>query len=322
MVDLPAPVWPTSARVSPGLIDDVGAIQTNPGAAEPLGPGEVLLFTVRFNAVAGGEVLFQADEPDLPGNTINFFEPPQPEVDPTLVIYGTKALTVTQSFTAHPDSYSVSTNSSANVLNVRQNDVASGAFSVQSVGPTTSGGIVAIASGGAHVTYTPPAGFTGYDAFNYTIGSGSTASTARVQVTVGNPTPPYRNPTNPLDVDVSGAVTLNDALLVVSDLRINGAHVMVLPPTLASSPPPYLDVTGDNRVSISDALQIVSHLRGLVSSGEGEQHLEAATKPLPSHDDRAAEPLDEAIALWDSEAGDDELIAALLASMANDDQRN
>ena len=78
--------------------------------------------------------------------------------------------------------------------------------------------------------------------------------------------PPYQN-TNPLDVDDSGVVTLNDALTVVSVLRNQGAHSLPLPPVAR---PPYLDPSGDNQITLNDALLVVGHLRQLAGSGEGE----------------------------------------------------
>lgn len=61
------------------------------------------------------------------------------------------------------------------------------------------------------------------------------------------------------DVDASGYVALNDALLVVSDLRNFG-----IPHDLtgsASPAPPYHDPTGDDLVALDDLLQIVTVLR-------------------------------------------------------------
>jgi hypothetical protein len=305
--------------VSPGLINDVGALQTNPGAAEPLGANEVLLFKVRFNALAGGEVLFQGNDADEPGNDVRFYDPPDPAIDPTLLTYGMVELTVTQPLQARDDSMSVNPNTTANPLPVLTNDLSTGSFSVTSVGSTASGGTVTIPAGGGQVRYTPPTGFVGFDAFNYTISSGSASSTARVQVKVGTPAAPYRNPINPLDVNASGGITLNDALLIVSDLRVNGVHTVVLPPTAASSPPPFLDVTGDNTITLNDALQVIAHLRNQQSSGEEGEASDPREVLLPAAEaDAPPLSVDHAMAQWEAPAGHDPAMLALLASLADD----
>ena len=57
-----------------------------------------------------------------------------------------------------------------------------------------------------------------------------------------------------LDVDGDGVTTQGDALLIVSDLRLNGAHEVNVSTQ-------YYDVNRDSLVSLNDALEIVSALR-------------------------------------------------------------
>ena len=85
--------------------------------------------------------------------------------------------------------------------------------------------------------------------------------------------PGWQNQSNPYDVDGKGTVTTLDALLIVSALRQNSSMPYNLPnpPAPPLSPPPYLDVNGDNRVTISDALEVVRYIvTQQQSAGEGE----------------------------------------------------
>ncbi|MBI3597689.1 MAG: cadherin-like domain-containing protein [Nitrospirae bacterium] len=93
------------------------------------------------------------------------------------------------------DSVTVAKNSTSNVINVLANDtdLEGNPLTVTAVTAPTSG-TAAVGVGGANVTYTPSANFTGTDSFTYTIsdGSGGTA-TATVVVTVGNTAPTASN---------------------------------------------------------------------------------------------------------------------------------
>ncbi len=71
----------------------------------------------------------------------------------------------------------------------------------------------------------------------------------------------WKNPVVDTDVDYSGFAALNDLLIVVSDLRENGNPHHLEPPSAENSPPPFLDVTGEDIVSVADLLAIVSDLR-------------------------------------------------------------
>ncbi len=81
---------------------------------------------------------------------------------------------------------------------------------------------------------------------------------------------PWRNPTNPLDVNNDGSVSPIDALLVISDLNKNGNRILPNPPVPPNVPPPYLDVSGDNSLSPVDALIVITYLNSGSGEGEGE----------------------------------------------------
>src|SRR5690606_3806242 len=95
--------------------------------------------------------------------------------------------------TATNDSYSVAANSQNQALNVLSNDSilpdVGETLTIASVGATSNGGTVTIS--GQQLLYTPAAGFSGTETFNYTISDGTPNSnaTATVTVTVTPPAP-------------------------------------------------------------------------------------------------------------------------------------
>ena len=87
------------------------------------------------------------------------------------------------------DSATIAQNSGANVINVLANDSDPDGDALLIISVTQgANGSVTIANGGANLTYAPASGFTGIDAFTYTIsdGRGGTA-TAAVTINVGSP---------------------------------------------------------------------------------------------------------------------------------------
>jgi len=85
-------------------------------------------------------------------------------------------------------------------------DVDAGPKSVTSI-TQPANGTVTITGGGTGVQYTPAAGFTGTNAFNYTLNGGSTANVTVTVTAVPNVAPPVANP-NPGDPNlVNGEVT-------------------------------------------------------------------------------------------------------------------
>lgn len=80
---------------------------------------------------------------------------------------------------------------------------------------------------------------------------------------------PWRNPVNGLDVDASGFVVPQDALIVINALNAGRSGQLPNPPTGSFTPPPFLDANGDGFLSPQDALVIINDLNNR-SSGEGE----------------------------------------------------
>ncbi|MBW3597285.1 MAG: hypothetical protein KY475_08425 [Planctomycetes bacterium] len=74
---------------------------------------------------------------------------------------------------------------------------------------------------------------------------------------------------DPLDVDASGMVTLNDLLEIVAHMRSVGTAS----PAPATGPP-FPDVTRDGMVTFADLLAVVQHIRAQLetTAGEGEPH--------------------------------------------------
>lgn len=107
----------------------------------------------------------------------------------------------------------------------------------------------------------------------------------------------WQNPTNNLDVNDDGVVTILDALLVVNDIRDNNQrpgqtmpNVHQLFPTRLQAEAanqlfvqpgraPFVDVNGDSLVTVADLQQIIAALRAQISngvSGEAEGDVSAA----------------------------------------------
>ncbi len=83
----------------------------------------------------------------------------------------------------------------------------------------------------------------------------------------------WRNPVDALDVDADGAILVQDAIHVLTDLSNNGARK--LPPQRSPSSA-YFDPTGDQRSSVQDLFQVLQHLS---SKGAGRRILgESATQ--------------------------------------------
>ena len=79
---------------------------------------------------------------------------------------------------------------------------------------------------------------------------------------------PWQNPRDPLDVDDLGSVIPLDALIIINELNMHGAHEL-LTPNAGYEPPPYLDVSGDNHLSPLDALLIINFLNHQSNGGSG-----------------------------------------------------
>ena len=100
------------------------------------------------------------------------------------------------------------------------------------------------------------------------------------------PTNPWRNSVEPLDVNNDTFISPLDALLVINELNTVGAHELQ-PPTEAVTA--YLDTSDNGFVEPLDALLVLNHLnQSNVDNGEGENALAALPLPLPSQLDTMA----------------------------------
>ncbi len=75
----------------------------------------------------------------------------------------------------------------------------------------------------------------------------------------GSQIPPWENQDNPLDVDGSGKVAAKDVGNLINDLLANGSHQLTAP-SAGNSPPPFLDVNGDNHVAPNDVNTVITFL--------------------------------------------------------------
>jgi hypothetical protein len=62
--------------------------------------------------------------------------------------------------------------------------------------------------------------------------------------------------------------------VIISRIVLGGSRELP-PPTAAFQPPPYYDVSGDNRISPHDAAQVIAHITKF-GSGEGSPRIDAA----------------------------------------------
>jgi VCBS repeat-containing protein len=127
---------------------------------------------------------------------------------------GTVSLTVTavnDPPVAVADSATVAKNSSNNAINVLANDtdVEGNTLTVTAVTAPLNG-TAAVGTGGANVTYTPNANFSGSDNFTYTVsdGNGGTA-VGTVTISVGNSAPVASGQTVTTPEDTAAAITLS-----------------------------------------------------------------------------------------------------------------
>jgi hypothetical protein len=87
--------------------------------------------------------------------------------------------------------------------------------------------------------------------------------------------PPYHNALNPLDVDNDMEIVPFDAHQVITELNLNGARQLPLPPPASNLPPTYLDVDGDGWIAPIDALLIINYRNLILNGGEGESPTKA-----------------------------------------------
>ncbi len=215
----------------PGLIDEVGALQTS---NIPLGADAALLFSVPMVANAAGVASFVGDPADQreeanpglpPEHDSLLFQPPSNILlqnmrftNATLSIVSSGAVPI-----AVDNTFQVAADPSiSNTLDVLANDLDNGnpPLTVVAVTAGDRGGQVVIGSGGANVLYRPAVGFAGVEQFSYTIqnSTGLTSSaTVTVQAGVSAKTLRYRLETVPAGPIAVGSEFELRAL--VDDLR-------------------------------------------------------------------------------------------------------
>ncbi|MBU6386086.1 MAG: tandem-95 repeat protein [Planctomycetes bacterium] len=179
---------------TPGLIDELGAF-----SSLTAGPGRdpQNFITIRMRAKAGGLAKFTMDEADEGNKAFGLFlDSVNSGVPANRVLFDTKSLSISSSFTAVDDTFSVSEDTTNNTIDVLANDaISSGStavLSLVSVSTPDQGGTVSIASGEKTLVYTPKANFNGSEKFTYVVRdqSGVTATatvTMNVQAVNDNP---------------------------------------------------------------------------------------------------------------------------------------
>ncbi|MFM8402201.1 MAG: Ig-like domain-containing protein, partial [Pirellula sp.] len=178
----------------PGLINELGAF-----SSLTAGPGRdpQNFVTVRMRAKAGGNAKFTMDEADEGNKAFGLFlDSVNSGVPANRVLFDSKTLSVTSSFTAVDDTFSVNEDTTNNSIDVLANDtLASGSNSVLSlvsVSTPDKGGTVSIASGEKTLVYTPAPNFNGAEKFTYVVRdqsgvTGTATVTMNVQSVNDNP---------------------------------------------------------------------------------------------------------------------------------------
>ena len=125
------------------------------------------------------------------------------------------------------------------------------------------------------IAYSPDAGFTGRDAFLYSVKDNRGVESEPTQVDIlvhAGVGVFWQNATNRLDVTNDGFLSARDGLLVINDINTFGQRALS---SADQIPPPFLDVNGDGSVTAIDALLVLNALN--TQSSEGEFDSELAT---------------------------------------------
>ncbi|MFT7643445.1 MAG: VCBS repeat-containing protein [Pirellulaceae bacterium] len=141
---------------------------------------------------------------------------------------------------------------------------------VASVSTDVSFGTLTLQENGAF-TYQPDTDFHGTDSFTYSVSDGTVSTTSTVEISVTSTTP-WRNPIDPYDVNDDGSENAQDVLVMVNYINSHLDDPVLEPPGAGDgSPPPYLDITGDNRITVRDVLVAVNELNRRIANAQGEQ---------------------------------------------------
>ncbi len=183
-----------------GIINELGGFT---GSFNPTGADPKVVAEVRFKAKGVGTATFTAESADGDGTEILVFGNGNDEpVELSRVSFGNASLAVGIDFTATNDSFNFDEDTTNNTLNVLSNDTVnsgSGAvLTIKSVGTTSAGGTVTIASDSKTLKYSPLANFNGSETFTYIVKNQSGAeltATVTVQVQPVNDAPVGTNDT-------------------------------------------------------------------------------------------------------------------------------
>lgn len=248
-----------------GLIDEVGATVFSIGT----GGDDLLLFSIRMRADAGGSLTLSSDPADiLPIHEVTIFGGPI-VVPNEKISFGTSIFEVLET-TARDDVFVVGQNSTDNALDVLANDMAGtidGSLAIVEVSPTDQGGQIVVEQG-ATLRYTPANDFTGVETFSYRVmdEQGNISPEAIVTVTVGQSFDSWQNPDNRFDVDGNTLVNSLDLLKTIRDLNAQGNRLLTLPP------PPgeilFVDVNGDTISNPLDIVLLITEINRIAAEGE------------------------------------------------------
>ena len=86
-------------------------------------------------------------------------------------------------------------------------------------------------------------------------------SSSAADTALGDASHRWQNPWNRLDANNDGYVSPMDSLVVTNAVNAGGARPLAAP-TSGSSPPPYVDVNGDDFLSAADVLEVSNSLKG------------------------------------------------------------
>jgi VCBS repeat-containing protein len=197
----PAYQFNPAGTLAPGLIDEVGANQTDLGLGGPydgpLGPDEFLLFRVPFRPLGTGTVVFATNPADLAGfHDVLVFQPPEPAIATSDIVYGFTTLLIRSApVVAGNDAFTVTEDSQNNPLNVLANDQVNSGGTLVITGVNTTGIAGTVVVSGSQLLYTPAPNFFGDETFTYTITDGlGNSDVGTVVVTVTNVNdPPVAN---------------------------------------------------------------------------------------------------------------------------------
>lgn len=193
----------------PGKIDEIGATD----GIDPLGPGEVLMFTVPFRATQVGTASFVGEPADiLPLHQTSVYNRSEP-VDETRIRFNATTLIVSGNG-AQDDFVGVIEDSMDNVLDVLTNDIVregEGPLNIIDVDTPSDGGTISISAESDSLIYTPAPDFRDVETVTYVVQNGvGVVTQALVTISVTNTNdPPNANDDSYLIVQGSSNNSLN-----------------------------------------------------------------------------------------------------------------